>query len=548
MRPAARVGSGLLAWTVVIAGALSILGFAPAAGATEVGINVAATSGNPLATPAVISAIRASRPAWVRLFIGWNAIEPAQGRYNTAEIADYQRFLNELPAGTRVDLDVEGTPAWAAGGSTDPRTPPADDAAFAGVLNYLENAFGSRVNAWEIWNEEDSSGWWGGTAAQYAGLLRAAYAAIKAASPAATVLIGGLTGNDAAYLDQLYAAGAEGSFDAVAVHTDTACNFSSPYVFELNRGTRTINQYFFLGFTAVHAAMVAAGDGVKPIFMTEVGWSSTTATCETGAWAGQKLAGVGPQTQAVYMQQAYHCLSLPRYSYVKAAMWFELVDDGSSTAPLDNYGLLTSGYARKPAFAAFQQESLSGDPLTGPCGAAARKRSHAGAGRSARPRITVSAPAVALRRSGTLDVAVTASAPASGVQGITIELSRRRHVRFSVRGFPRTVSCGFVLRRALLGHRGRHRIRVVVTDRRGHVASTTVRVVRARRGWGRAARTASAHPGRCRRAIMRGRRRLHAPAGSAGRGWPGSVRPPARPATPAGARPRRPPRRSAPRP
>jgi hypothetical protein len=191
-----------------VATGLGALGLAPAAGATDVGINVAATSGNPFGAPGVIGAIRASRPAWVRLFIGWNAIEPAQGRYNTAEITDYRRFLKGLPARTRVDLDVEGTPAWAAGGSTDPRTPPADDGAFAGFLNYLDNALGPRVNAWEIWNEEDSSTWWGGTAVQYASLLRAAYAAIKAASPSATVLIGGMTGNDAAYLDQLYAAGA----------------------------------------------------------------------------------------------------------------------------------------------------------------------------------------------------------------------------------------------------------------------------------------------------------------------------------------------------
>ena len=51
----------------------------------------------------------------------------------------------ELPAGTSVDVDVEGTPAWAAGGSTDSRTPPTDNASFGGFLNYLVNAFGARV-------------------------------------------------------------------------------------------------------------------------------------------------------------------------------------------------------------------------------------------------------------------------------------------------------------------------------------------------------------------------------------------------------------------
>ena len=89
--------------------------------------------------------------------------------YNTAEIADYQHFFAALPAGTKIDVDVDGSPAWANGGSSDLRTPPADDAAYAGFLNYLVNAFHGRVDAWEIWNEEDNSGWWTGTPAQYAG-------------------------------------------------------------------------------------------------------------------------------------------------------------------------------------------------------------------------------------------------------------------------------------------------------------------------------------------------------------------------------------------
>ena len=72
--------------------------------------------------------------------------------------------------------------------------------------------------------------------------------------------------------------------------------------------------------------------------------------------------------QAAYLQQAYHCLAQPQYSYVKAAMWFELTNNGPSTAPLDNFGLLDAGYSPKAAFAVFEQESLQGDQLTGPCG------------------------------------------------------------------------------------------------------------------------------------------------------------------------------------
>jgi hypothetical protein len=133
-------------------------------------------------------------------------------------------------------------------------------------------------------------------------------------------------------------------------------------------GHDTVNQYFFLGFTDIHTLMAANGDGAKPIYMTEIGWSSTSAECETGAWAGQKLGGVSEATQATYLQEAYHCLAQPQYSYVKAAMWFEMANGAPANAPIDNYGLLDTKLLAETGVHAFEQESLHGDQLTGPCG------------------------------------------------------------------------------------------------------------------------------------------------------------------------------------
>jgi cytochrome b561 len=432
------------------------------AGATEVGVNVAATSGNFFQSHKVIAALRESKPAWVRVFLGWDGLEPAQGQYNTNEIAAYARFFDKLPAGTKIDVDVEGSPAWANGGSGNPTTPPTNDADYAGFLNYLVNAFHGRVTAWEIWNEEDNTGWWSGSPVQYAALLKAAYPAIKSADPHATVIVGGLTGNDGAYLNQLYAAGAQGSFDVVGVHTDTACNIASPYSFEYNPGTHAINQYFFLGFISIHAAMVAAGDAAKPIYMTELGWSATSAECQVGHWAGQKAAGVSPQTQATYLKQAYHCLAEPQYSYVKAAMWFELFNDGTSSDPLDNFGLLDRNYVAKPAFAAFEQESLHGDQLSGPCGDFAP------------PAITILRPNSGATYRGALTIAVRASDPAAGVREITIQLSNHARFHFYSRRFAKTLTSHVVWNSAKALPPGPHKIRVVVTDKLGNVARESV--------------------------------------------------------------------------
>jgi hypothetical protein len=492
-RRARRWLGALVAVACVAAGAL----FAPSAGAAEVGINVAATSGDYFNSAPVGAAIQSSRPGWVRVFIGWNGIEAQRGVYNTAEIENYQRFFASLPAGTKIDVDVEGTPAWAAGGSGDLRSAPAVVGDYAAFVNYLVNAFHGRVTAWEIWNEEDSPTWWGGTPAQYVTLLKAAYAAVKSADPRATVIVGGLTGNDGAYLSQLYAAGARGFFDAVGVHTDTGCNITSPTVFEYNRGTHIVNQYFFLGFISIHAVMVNAGDGAKPVYMTELGWSSTTTECTTGAWAGKKLAGVTQQTQATYLQQAYHCLAQPQYSYVKAAMWFELFNGDSSPAPLDNFGLLNHDYSPKPAFTAFQQESLHGDRLSGPCG------------NFAAPAIRILRPSSGQHYRGPLRIAVAASSPSNGVREITIQLARHIRVHFVSKGFAATFRGSIAWWAARRLKPGPHTIKVIVTDKLGNIATRTIRTIRVARV--RTAHRRHRHHGarRTRHPRLRGTHRAH---------------------------------------
>ena len=56
----------------------------------------------------MIQALAESKPAWVRVFLGWNGLEPAQGAYNTAEIASYAHFFSKLPAGTKIDVAFIG--------------------------------------------------------------------------------------------------------------------------------------------------------------------------------------------------------------------------------------------------------------------------------------------------------------------------------------------------------------------------------------------------------------------------------------------------------
>lgn len=131
---------------------------------------------------------------------------------------------------------------------------------------------------WEVWNEPDFPSWWKGEpdAAEYLALLEPVHAAIKAADPAAQVVLGSLTnvggGYSDEYLDELYRLGARQYFDVIALNA-YARDVGAMMAFV--RGTREV--------ASRH------GDRDKPMLITEYGWSTlenstsyitTTAGCQ----------------------------------------------------------------------------------------------------------------------------------------------------------------------------------------------------------------------------------------------------------------------------
>ena len=343
---------------------LLALAAAPAtATAAEPGLNVpgADAGGNDEA----MAMLADTGSKWARHFLQWDRFEPAKGRLAPAMVDAYKRTMDrEQAMGVKTMLTVVRAPSWASG-SADPYTPPADPKDFADFMARLAREFAGRVEVFEIWNEQDDAIFWKAAVdpARYTALLQAAYPAIKSVNPNVSVAFGPTTGNNFAYLEAAYAAGAKGFFDAVSVHTDTACSIASPNQFYRENGR--IAQFAFLGYREVRATMLANGDD-KPIYMSELGWSTTTTTCGRGAWAGQKPAGVSESQQAAFLQQAYHCLA--EDPYVQVALWFEAKDRGAEDAEMTRYGLRRPDGQNKPSYAAFKDFARTGDKLTGPCG------------------------------------------------------------------------------------------------------------------------------------------------------------------------------------
>jgi hypothetical protein len=398
----------------VAATVTAVLGCAaPAAHAVETGINETLNQTVP-------TAVKAKRLGadWVRLWASWDSIQPARGLYDQNLIAMLNNSVGQLKArGIKVLVVVQRAPAWASGVQGG-IAPPHDPASFGEFMGGMAQRVPG-VDAWELWNEPDESEFWlgGPSPAHYAAMVRAAYPRIKAVQPGDVVVTGATTGNNFEFVEALYQHGAGGHFDAVAVHTDTACLTNGPGRYYRDERGR-VGRYTFTGYREVHAVMAAHGDGAKPIWMTELGWNTQSTkprSCNTGSWAGQKRLGVSKKRQARFLRSAYRCVAGD--PFVQVALWFGMQDiRGSRHA--GGYGLFNRRGRGKPSAKAFKRLRRGIRPKR--CGGYIDRTP---------PTIRVLAPRDGQRFSGKLSVRVRAFDNRGGTGLQRIFMSRNgRHV------------------------------------------------------------------------------------------------------------------------
>lgn len=297
--------------------------------------------------------LQAAGSRWVRLHVQWRDVEPRRGRLDGYWLAQYAEAIRlARGAGQRVLIMAYNAPAWASGSSA--RNVPRHPRAYADFIGRLARRLGPGVDAYEIWNEENTRRFWstGPDPAAYAALLRAAYPAVKRGNPAAEVVFGGLSTNDYGFLEGAYAAGAKGSFDVMATHPYPYCGSTSPAAIRSTPQGR-MSRDSFLAYREVRATMLAHQDP-KPIWITELGWTTSSRRCDPGSgfWQG----GVTEAAQASYLTQAFKLLE--QDPYVQVAMWYALrnhpglADRDSAEA---RYGLTGTNFRLRPSFCAFRK-------------------------------------------------------------------------------------------------------------------------------------------------------------------------------------------------
>ncbi|MDP9342250.1 MAG: cellulase family glycosylhydrolase [Actinomycetota bacterium] len=294
----------------------------------------------------VADKLAAAHVGWVRIDIGWSALEEyCRGCYSQWYVDDVDAAVNAAVAkGLKVLAVLWWTPTWANGGA-GLSTPPTNTADYADAAKWAAQHWAGRVSAWEVWNEPNESYFWNGTAGQYVGLLKAAYPAFKAGDPKAQVVLGGTAYNDTTWLQSMYKAGGKRYFDVLATH---------PYQGQADLPPETPDTdgtdiWLMSHVAAVHALMEKMRDGAKPIWFTEFGWSAHPNSGTEQPWN----LGVTAAQQADYLTRAIAYVG-QNFPYVKNVFWYNDRDTDEGSPQQDNFGLLTHSLDTTTAYTALQ--------------------------------------------------------------------------------------------------------------------------------------------------------------------------------------------------
>jgi hypothetical protein len=312
----------------------------------------------------------------MRQFFDWSQIEPARGSYDWAP---YDSFVaSTAQAGVDVLATVAWSPAWASRCPADAnpkRCPPASYADLGQFVAVLIGRYGPSgsfwtanpgvpkrpIGAWQLWNEPNLRSWWGGApkAAEYADMLKAAAPYIRAADPSAEIVSAGVPNSYLAgavpmtdYLEGVYGAGAQGSFDALGLHIyceTPACSMG------LVESARSV--------------MDDHGDAGTPIWVTEMGWASAGAAYRFVTDPQGQAANIGQlMGELVARHEELNVRGLVQYA------WHDLSPQTNTTDSWVNHvGLTYLDYTHKPDWTAYRSHAVDTTPpdtsiVSGPSG------------------------------------------------------------------------------------------------------------------------------------------------------------------------------------
>jgi hypothetical protein len=320
-----------------------------------------------------LTRLRGGGAGWIREDFLWDQIEPAKGDFRWGR--SDALMASAAKTGTNVLAILDYSARWASSdpsGGGDIHYPPKNFADYANFATKVVERYGSDGTFWaarpdlprrplaavELWNEPWGSWFWkpNPDPAAYARMVRTAATAIRAAKPDMKILISGdliairSDGRGARWLEDVLAAdgGLAPLFDAYSTH---------PYPSPRNRGpldTTSGPEYRF-DRAQLTRDIASARAALKPVWITEVGWSTAASVSDA----------VTEATQATFVKDAIgNAITKQKVERIFIFGWDR--SNGVATDREGNYGLQRYDGTLKPAWTALAGTISTGFPEPAP--------------------------------------------------------------------------------------------------------------------------------------------------------------------------------------
>lgn len=320
--------------------------------------------------------------AWVRLTLNWREVEPVRG---ALDLAAYDAAIDALHnAGYRVMLTLVGAPDWARPSATPfvlglrQLTPPDNPADFGAFAGSIAARYKGKVQAYEIWAEQNLRRMWLDPTTgsretarlaplSYVDLLRESYNAIKAAAPESLVITGGLaltnlnsapnSVEDRLFLRQMLEGGALSFSDAIGVRLEGFANAPDATCCEAEAFKDAVNFYAGETLRDYRRLVRDYGGSNTPLWVTRFGWG----TAENNGLATPNmdetpyLAQNTPQSQADYAARAFALAQ--EAGFVAGMVYDNLNGCAANNAQACFYSVIDSTSQPRPLLAALQRQN-----------------------------------------------------------------------------------------------------------------------------------------------------------------------------------------------
>ncbi len=335
------------------------------------GFNVWGLSTDAAFRDKVYATVQGAGFGWVRQQVQWAAMEPQKGSYGNDTTAQLDQFVNGANGkGLKILLSVVKSPEWvgAKGGL------PTKTQDFTDFMSFLTQRYKGKVQAYEIWNEQNYAVETGGkvNVAAYPPVLKAGFQAVKKTDPKAVVVFGGMTPtgvndpsialNEVDYLRQIYAYNGgeiKQYYDVLGAHPGSNCNDpdhsypANPQGCDVS-GTgkadfSTDNSFYFQRIVELHKVMQDAGEGNTKMWLTEFGWTTSN---EAKGYEYGKF--VSEAQQAQYLTRAFE---LGKSYPWMGVMFVWNLNFSTITPPSDEkypWAVLKSDWSPRPAYTALK--------------------------------------------------------------------------------------------------------------------------------------------------------------------------------------------------